>query len=116
MPGDVNADQHPSTLAAIRDILVLERYDIDDTNTAALFDGDAEYALALVVNEDSDATAVVSFDGSGNNATIVNGSAYGNTQGSGSNNNVFHDGSDYVIENQNGSGTQSYTVVGITEV
>lgn len=115
MPAEVNADLHPSTLAAIRDLVVLERYTIDDTNTAALFDGDAEYALALVVNEDSDATAVVTTDGGGNNATVVNGSAYGNSQGSGSNNNVYHDGSDYVIENQNGS-TQDYTVVGVTEV
>jgi len=112
---DVNADKHPSTNAALRDVLVLERHTIDNTNTAALFDGGAEYALAMVVNEDSDATALVTFDGGGNNASIVNGSAYGNAQGSGSNNNVFHDGSDYVIENQNGS-TQDYTVVGLTEV
>jgi hypothetical protein len=115
MTTDVNADKHPSTLAAIRDLVVLERHDIDDTNTAALFDGDAEYALALVVNEDSDATAVVSTDGPGNNASIVDGAAYGNSQGSGSNNNVYHDGSNYVIENQNGS-AQSYTVVGVAEV
>lgn len=115
MTTDVNADLHPSTLAAIRDLVVLERHTIGDTNTAALFDGDAEYALALVVNEDSDATAVVTTDGGGNNASIVDGAAYGNSQGSGSNNNVYHDGSDYVIENQNGS-EQSYTVVGVAEV
>lgn len=116
MPFDINADQHASTLDAVREIIGLERYTIDDTNTATLFDGDAPYALALVINESSDATAVVSFDGGGNNATIVSGGSYGNTQGSGSNNNVYHDGSNYVIENQTGSNGQNYTVVGIEEV
>ena len=116
MPGDVNADKHPSTNAAIRDLIVLERLAIDDTNTAALFDGDAEYALLMVVNEDSNATAVVTTDGGGNNATVVNGANWGNSQGSGSNNNIYHDGSDYVIENQTGSDGQDYTVVGVTEV
>jgi len=115
MPADVDVTQHPSTLAAIRDLVVLERHTIDDTNTAALFGGDDEYAAALVVNEDSDETALVTTDAGGNNATVVSGSVYGNAQGSGSNNNVYHDGSDYVIENRNGS-TQDYTVVGVTEV
>jgi len=50
------------------------------------------------------------------NATIVNGSNFGNSQGSGSNNNVYHDGSNYVIENQTGSDGQEYTVVGVEEV
>jgi len=115
MPADINDDQHPSTNAAVRDIVVLERHTIGDTNTVALFDGDAPYAVVMVVNESSDETAVVTVDGPGNNATVVNGSAYGNSQGSGSNNNVYHDGSDYVIENQNGA-EQDYTVVGVEEV
>jgi len=115
MTTDVNDDQHPSTNAALRDLIVLERHTIAATNTAALFDGDAEYALGLVVNETTDETAVVSFDGGGNNATIVNGTAYGNTAGSGSNNNVYHDGSDYVVENQTGA-EADYTLVGLAEV
>lgn len=113
---DINTDQHASTLDAVREMLGLERHTIDKTNTATLFEGDAPYALALVVNESSNATAVVSFDGGGNNATIVNGSNYGNSQGSGSNNNVYHDGSNYVIENQTGNNGQEYTVVGVEEV
>lgn len=113
---DINTDQHASTLDAVREMLGLERHTIDNTNTATLFDGDKPYALALVVNEFSNATAVVTFDGSGNNATIVNGSNYGNSQGSGSKNNVYYDGSNYVIENQTGSGSQEYTVVGVEEV
>jgi hypothetical protein len=114
MTTDVNADQHPSTLAAIRDLVVLERHTIDDTNTAALFDGDDEFVIAFVVNEDSNETASITVDGDGDNVRVV-GRAYGNSQGSGSDNNVYHDGSDYVIENQNGS-TQDYTVVGLAVV
>lgn len=116
MSFDINTDQHASTLDAVREMLGLERHTIDDTNTATLFEGDAPYALAMVVNESSNETAVVSFDGAGNNADIVNGANFGNSQGSGSNNNVYHNGSNYVIENQTGSDGQDYTVVGVEEV
>jgi len=115
MPKDVDAAEHPSTSAAVRDLAVLDRVTLDDTNSYALFGGDAESALLYVVNETDDETAVVTTDGDGTNATIVNGSNYGNASGN-SNNNVFHDGTNYVVENSSGSDGRDYTIVGVRVV
>lgn len=115
MPLDVNTGEHPSTNAAVRDVVVLDRTTLDDGNKYALFGGDAESALLYVVNETDDETGVVSTDGDGTNATIVNGSNYGNSSGN-SNNNVFHDGSDYVVENSTGSDGRDYTIIGVRVV
>lgn len=116
MPAGIDAAQHPSTLAAVRDLVVLERLTIDDGNTAALYDGDDEYSVVLVVNEDTDETGVFTTDGGGNNAKQVDGGSDWGNSSTAQDNNLFHDGSDYVIENDTGSDGQSYTVVGVTEV
>lgn len=113
MPAGIDATQHPSTLAAVRDLVVLERHTLDDTETTALFDGDDEYALLLAVNEDSDETGVFTTDAAGNNATNVSGSNWGVSSG---NNRINHDGTNYVVENQTGNNGQTYTIVGLTEV
>jgi len=111
MPDGINADEHPSTSAAVRDYGVLERHTLDDGETVALFDGDAKYAQVFVVNETDDETAVVTTDGAGNNADVVDGASFGNASGA-SSNNVYHDGSDYVLENSSGSDGREYTIVG----
>jgi len=115
MPEGINADEHPSTNAAVRDLAVLKRATLDNNGTHTLFDGDAESTLLFVANETDDETAVVTTDGDGNNATIVNGANYGNSSGN-SNNNVYHDGSDYVVENSTGSDGRDYTIVGVRVV
>jgi len=115
MPFGINADEHASTDVAIRELVTLDRVTLDDTNTYALFDGADESALLFVANETDDETAVVTTDGDGTNATIVNGSNYGNSTGN-SNNNVFHDGSNYVVENSTGSDGRDYTIVGVRVV
>lgn len=115
MPKDVNAAEHPSTSAAVRDLAVLDRTTLDKTNKYQLFGGDAESALLFITNETDDETAVITTDGDGNNATIVNGANFGNSSGN-SNNNVFHDGSNYVVENSTGSDGRDYTIVGVRVV
>jgi hypothetical protein len=115
MPVGIDADEHPSTQAAVRDLVVLDRVTLDDGNSYALFDGAAESALLFVANETDDETGVVTTDGDGNNADIVDGTNYGNASGN-SANNVFHDGSDYVVENSTGSDGRDYTIVGVRVV
>lgn len=115
MPKDVDAAEHPSTTAAVRDLALLDRTTLDDTEQYALFGGDAESALLFVANETDDETAVVTTDGDGNNATIVDGANFGNVSGN-SNNNVFHDGSNYVVENSSASDGRDYTIVGVRVV
>jgi len=111
MPEDINTDEHPSTSAAVRDLTVLDRTTLDDGETYALFGGDSEYARLFVANETDDETATVRTEGAGNNAVVDHGGNFGNASGN-SNNNVFHDGSDYVIENSTGNDGRDYTIVG----
>jgi len=111
MPEGINADEHPSTSAAVRDLTVLDRVTLDDGETYALFDGDAKYASLFVANETDDETANVRTEGAGNNAVVDEGANFGNASGN-SNNNVYHDGSDYVVENSTGSDGREYTIVG----
>lgn len=111
MSDTVDASEHPSTSAAIRELTVLERATLDDGETYALFDGDAEYARLLVVNETDDETATVRTEGPADNAVVDHGDSFGDAAGT-SSNNVFHDGSDYVVENSTGSDGRDYTIVG----
>jgi len=111
MPSGIDADEHPSTQAAIRDLVVLDRTTLDDGETYALFDGDSEYASLFVVNETDDETANIRTEGAANNVVVDEGANFGNSSGN-SNNNAFHDGSDYVIENSTGSDGRDYTIVG----
>lgn len=113
---DLNADEHPSTNAAIRDLVVLERVNPDDGNSAALFDGDAEYAVLLAINEDTNATGLFLLDGPDNNVTQFDGGSEWGASSTAQSNNLFHDGSDYVVENNTGTDDQSMTVVGFREV
>lgn len=111
MPNNINTDEHASTQEVLRDYGVLERHTLDDGETVALFNGEARYGLLLVVNESDDATATVRTEGPGNNAAVDHGASFGNGQGT-SANNVYHDGSDYVLENSTGSDGKTYAVVG----
>jgi hypothetical protein len=111
MSDTINASEHPSTSAAIRELTVLERATLADGETYALFDGDTEYARLLVVNEIDDDTATVRTEGNADNAVVDHGANFGNGSGV-ANNNVYHDGSNYVVENSTGSDGRDYTIVG----
>ena len=111
MSDTVDASEHPSTSAALRELVVLKRTTLDDGETYALFDGDAEFARLLVVNETDNETATVRTEGGADNAVVDHGASFGNASGA-SSNNVYHDGSDYVVENSTGSDGRDYTVVG----
>jgi hypothetical protein len=111
MSDTVDASEHPSTSAALRELMVLERTTLNDGETSALFDGDDEYARLLVVNETDDDTATVRTEGGADNAVVDHGASFGNASGAASNN-VFHDGSDYVVENSTGNDGRDYTIVG----
>lgn len=113
---DIDAERHPSTQAAIRDLIVLERFVIDDGETEALWDGDQEYADILVINEDTDETGKFITKGSGNAVNQYDGETEWGASTGAQDNNLFHDGSDYVVENNAAGSNQSYTVVGFREV
>lgn len=113
---DLDAAQHASTLAAIRDLVVLQRLNPNDGNTAALFDGDAEYAFVLAINEDTNATGLFLLDGADNNVSQIDSGNEWGASSTAQSNNLFHDGSNYVVENNTGTDDQSMTVVGFREV
>jgi len=116
MPDSIDATEHPSTVAAVRDLAVLDRATLDDGDTYALFDGDAEYANLFVVNESDDETGMFITKGGGNAVNQYDGETeWGGSTGA-QNNNLFHDGTDYVIENSTGSDGKDYTVVGVRVV
>lgn len=117
MPKGFDADQHPSTLAAIRDLVVLERFTLSNGETAALWDGDAEYADVLAINEDTNGVGKFLTKGGGNAVVQYDGGTDWGAASGAQDNNLFNDGSnEYVVENNAAGADQSYTVVGLREV
>lgn len=83
-----------------------EEFTVSNTNKQKISGGEQVLAKAIVIVEDDNEVGEFAFEGDGNNVQEVSdpNSNFGTTSGSGNNHDVYNDGNnEYVVENQSGS-------------
>lgn len=96
-----------------------EEHTLSDTNSTALFGGNAVHALVAILNEDDNNAALVWLQGGGNAVTIINdhATAFSTSSGTDTSTNVYWSSSNtqYELENQEG-GERTYEAIALRAV